>query len=60
MMTNREYFHDIFKYLNFNQLWKPIYLMRNYLADNPTTYSDQSLHSILEDYTRMLNYMEQG
>lgn len=60
MMTNREYFHDIFKYLNFNQLWKPIYLMRNYLADNPTAYSDQSLHSIVEDYTRMLNYMEQG
>ena len=59
-MTNKEYFHDIFKCLSYKQLGKAINLMHSYKADNPTAYSDQSLHSIEEDYTRMLNYMEQG
>ena len=59
-MTNKEYFHDIFKCLSYKQLGKAINLMHSYMADNPAAYSDQSLHSIEEDYTRMLNYMEQG
>ncbi|MBP5571005.1 MAG: tetratricopeptide repeat protein [Prevotella sp.] len=59
-MTNKEYFHEIFKCLSLKQLGKAIQLMHSYMADNPAAYSDQSLHSIEEDYTRMLNYMEQG
>ena len=59
-MTNKEYFHDIFKCLSYKQLGKAINLMHSYMTDNPAAYSDQSLHSIEEDYTRMLNYMEQG
>ena len=59
-MTNIEYFQEAFKCLSFKQLGKAIYLTHGYLSDNPAAYSDQSLHSIEEDYTRMLNYMEQG
>ena len=50
-MTDKEYFHDIFKCLSYKQLGKAINLMHSYMAQsNPAAYSDQSLHSIEEDY----------
>ena len=59
-MTNKEIFASAFNKLKSRQLGKALQAIHQYMADNPAAYGNMSIHSIEDDYHRMLEYMELG
>ena len=59
-MTNKEIFASAFNKIKSRQLGKALQAIHQYMADNPAAYGNLSIHSIEDDYHRMLEYMELG